>query len=74
MDLYTRSLFLLLWSLTLSECRQGFSEEPSYREVNPGDDAFLVCRIRDKSRNSQCIWQKDGKPIRLQVQAKHVLK
>ena len=61
-------LLLLLSSLVqLIHCKQGFSEQPSYREVNPGEDAYLTCRIRDKSRNSQCIWQKDGKPIRLQV-------
>ncbi|QQP50254.1 Uncharacterized protein FKW44_011191, partial [Caligus rogercresseyi] len=46
--------------------RQSFQDRPIYTEVNPGEDAILLCRIFEKSRNSDCIWQKDGKPIRLQ--------
>ena len=49
-----------------ASARQSFDEHPRYSEVNPGEDLVLTCRIFEKSRNSQCIWQKDGKPIRLQ--------
>ena len=49
------------------DCRQSFDREPDDRQINPGEDSVLACRIFDKHRNSQCIWQKDGKPIRIQV-------
>ena len=64
---------VIIYILTLStlvkivECRQSFDREPDDRQVNPGEDLDLACRIFDKNRNSQCIWQKDGKPIRIQV-------
>ncbi|XP_046434490.1 kin of IRRE-like protein 2 isoform X1 [Neodiprion fabricii] len=40
---------------------QKFEETPGYTEVNPGQDAKLSCRVRDK--RGQCIWQKDNKLI-----------
>ncbi|KPJ19927.1 Kin of IRRE-like protein 3, partial [Papilio machaon] len=40
---------------------QRFLEEPSYTEVNPGEDALLICRISDK--RGICSWQKDYKPV-----------
>lgn len=58
-------LFFML--LNCYDCRQSFDREPEERQVNPGDDAVMICRILDKHRNSQCIWQKDGKPVRIQV-------
>ena len=48
------------------EGRQSFDEHPKYAEVNPGEDVVMICRVFEKNRNSQCIWQKDGKPIRIQ--------
>lgn len=38
---------------------QQFEETPQYTEVNPGQDAKLVCRVLGK--RGQCIWQKDQK-------------
>lgn len=45
----------------LSVCRgiQQFEETPQYTEVNPGQDAKLICRVLGK--RGQCIWQKDQK-------------
>lgn len=42
-------------------CRgiQQFEETPQYTEVNPGQDAKLICRVLGK--RGQCIWQKDQK-------------
>jgi hypothetical protein len=53
--------------MSLTSGRQSFDREPDDRQVNPGEDSTMTCRIFDKHRNSQCIWQKDGKPIRIQV-------
>ena len=50
----------------VSCAKQAFDVQPRYQEVNPGEDVVLECRVSDKSRNSECIWQKDGKPVRLQ--------
>lgn len=38
---------------------QQFEETPQYTEVNPGQDAKLICRVLGK--RGQCIWQKDQK-------------
>lgn len=38
---------------------QKFEGTPVYTEVNPGQDAKLLCRVLDK--RGQCIWQKDNK-------------
>ena len=40
---------------------QKFEETPQYTEVNPSQDAKLICRVLDK--RGQCIWQKDQKVI-----------
>ncbi|CAO1380023.1 unnamed protein product [Diamesa hyperborea] len=40
---------------------QRFSEQPKYTEVNPGQDALLVCKVIDK--RGTCSWQKDNKPV-----------
>lgn len=50
-------LFLLL--LVVCHGIQQFEETPQYTEVNPGQDAKLVCRVLGK--RGQCIWQKDQK-------------
>lgn len=44
-----------------SDGLQRFSEQPRYTEVNPGQDALLVCKIIDK--RGTCSWQKDNKPV-----------
>ncbi|KYM88260.1 hypothetical protein ALC53_02742 [Atta colombica] len=48
-------------TLLLAVCHgiQQFEETPQYTEVNPGQDAKLVCRVLGK--RGQCIWQKDQK-------------
>jgi len=40
---------------------QRFSEQPKYTEINPGQDALLVCKVID--RRGSCSWQKDNKPV-----------
>ena len=50
---------------------QSFQKEPEYLEINPGANALLECRVFGKSRSSLCIWQKDGKPIRMQQDGKY---
>jgi len=60
------ALLALVASIPSSAARQAFAEEPRDVEVNPGDRAVLPCRVRDKSPNSLCIWQRDGRPVRAQ--------
>ena len=50
---------------------QSFQREPEYLEINPGENALMECRVFGKSRSSLCIWQKDGKPIRMQQDGKY---
>ena len=38
---------------------QSFKEEPTYTEVNPGDNTELRCVVNDIG--GECRWQKDGK-------------
>ncbi|XP_043682596.1 hemicentin-1 isoform X1 [Vespula pensylvanica] len=58
-----RSLLFLVQTVFLTVCHgiQQFEETPQYTEVNPGQDAKLICRVLGK--RGQCIWQKDQKPI-----------
>ncbi|XP_015602883.1 kin of IRRE-like protein 2 [Cephus cinctus] len=56
-----RSLVILLSLLQGCTAIQQFDETPQYTEVNPGQDAKLICRVQGK--RGQCIWQKDRKPI-----------
>ncbi len=39
-----RNIFFVLLGVVFCDARQSFEEEPSYREVNPGEDATLTCR------------------------------
>ena len=50
---------------------QSFQREPDYLEINPGANALMECRVFGKSRSSLCIWQKDGKPVRMQQDGKY---
>ena len=50
---------------------QSFQREPEYLEINPGENALMECRVFGKSRSSLCIWQKDGKPIRMPQDGKY---
>ena len=45
----------------LSGClsMQSFKEEPTYTEVNPGENTELRCVVNDIG--GECRWQKDGK-------------
>ena len=38
---------------------QSFKEEPTYTEVNPGENTELRCVVNDIG--GECRWQKDGK-------------
>ncbi|XP_026467304.1 hemicentin-1 [Ctenocephalides felis] len=40
---------------------QRFEKQPSYTEVNPGQDALLTCKVLN--RRGSCSWQKDNKPV-----------
>ncbi|XP_039276455.1 irregular chiasm C-roughest protein-like [Nilaparvata lugens] len=42
-------------------CLQRFEKQPSYSEVNPGEDIKLDCIII--SKKGSCSWQKDNKPV-----------
>lgn len=46
---------------TVANGLQRFSEQPKYTEVNPNQDALLVCKVID--RRGTCSWQKDNKPV-----------
>ena len=50
---------------------QTFQTEPEYLEINPGANALMECRVYGKARSSICIWQKDGKPIRMPQDGKY---
>ena len=50
---------------------QTFQAEPEYLEINPGANALMECRVFGKARSSLCIWQKDGKPIRMPQDGKY---
>lgn len=49
----------LLTLFSASMGLQKFAEQPKYTEVNPGEDALLMCKIIDK--RGTCSWQKDNK-------------
>ncbi|XP_050311765.1 irregular chiasm C-roughest protein isoform X2 [Anthonomus grandis grandis] len=40
---------------------QRFEKQPVYTEVNPGQDAYLECKVFNK--RGTCSWQKDNKPM-----------
>ncbi|XP_060519861.1 irregular chiasm C-roughest protein isoform X2 [Cylas formicarius] len=40
---------------------QRFEQQPTYTEVNPGQDAILACKVHNK--RGSCSWQKDNKPM-----------
>ncbi|KAK0162188.1 hypothetical protein PV327_008542 [Microctonus hyperodae] len=44
---------------------QNFEETPQYTEVNPGQDAKLICRVLGK--RGLCIWQKDQKSVAIKI-------
>ena len=49
---------------------QSFKEEPTYTEVNPGENTELRCVVNDIG--GECRWQKDGKVSSfVNVDAKH---
>ncbi|XP_049818433.1 irregular chiasm C-roughest protein isoform X2 [Aethina tumida] len=61
----TRWIFLLVLGSICNfkgiECIQRFEQQPSYTEVNPGQDALLICKVFNK--RGSCSWQKDNKPM-----------
>ncbi|XP_044016181.1 kin of IRRE-like protein 2 isoform X2 [Aphidius gifuensis] len=61
-------ILLIQVALVFTVCNgiQNFEETPQYTEVNPGQDAKLVCRVLGK--RGVCIWQKDQKPIGMHLQ------
>lgn len=50
---------IILSFVTEVHCVQRFEQQPSYTEVNPGQDALLVCKVFNK--RGSCSWQKDNK-------------
>ena len=59
-------ILLLVSVLHISRSAQYFSSVPGYTEVNPGSAVVLTCVVSDKSSLSECVWQHDGLPVRLQ--------
>ena len=57
---------ILLVTIQVSEEAQYFSTTPDYTEVNPGASVVLTCVVSDKSALSECVWQHDRLPVRLQ--------
>lgn len=53
--------FFFFFFFTAANGLQRFSEQPKYTEVNPNQDALLVCKVID--RRGTCLWQKDNKPV-----------
>ncbi|KAG5889614.1 hypothetical protein JTB14_002004 [Gonioctena quinquepunctata] len=55
--------FGLLLCLFIKESRavQRFEQQPSYTEVNPGQDTLIACKVFNK--RGTCSWQKDNKPM-----------
>ncbi|XP_074038362.1 kin of IRRE-like protein 1 isoform X2 [Leptinotarsa decemlineata] len=56
-------VFGLVFCFFVKENRavQRFEQQPTYTEVNPGQDALLVCKVFNK--RGSCSWQKDNKPM-----------
>ncbi|XP_055539584.1 uncharacterized protein LOC129726657 isoform X1 [Wyeomyia smithii] len=61
MDYRTLVILFLSTCIKDSVSLQRFAEQPKYTEVNPGQDALLVCKVIDK--RGVCSWQKDNKPV-----------
>lgn len=51
--------FFFFFHVSVSNGIQMFEETPQYTEINPGEDAKLICRVLGK--RGLCIWQKDQK-------------
>lgn len=60
-DLLIRLMYFYCFLFSVANGLQRFSEQPKYTEVNPGQDALLVCKVID--RRGSCSWQKDNKPV-----------
>ncbi|XP_045463992.1 hemicentin-2 isoform X2 [Harmonia axyridis] len=63
MMVITSSMFGLISIILIqgSAAVQRFEQQPSYTEVNPGQDAILLCKVFNK--RGFCSWQKDHKPM-----------
>ena len=59
-------LLLLLLATQPARPAQYFSTVPEYTETNPGSSVVLKCVVSDKAALSQCVWQQDGLPVRMQ--------
>ena len=53
--------FLLICLLSVVHSQQSFKEEPTYKEVYPGEEVILPCIINNKE--GECRWEKDGSPV-----------
>lgn len=56
-------VWLLLHLVLLVAGLQEWVEQPSGREVNPGEEAVLACRLRGKK--GDCRWERNGLPVGL---------
>lgn len=63
---FTASIIIIFAFVAGVHCVQRFEQQPSYTEVNPHQDALLVCKVFNK--RGSCSWQKDNK-----VRADHSL-
>lgn len=58
-QLFYTSINIILSFILGVQGVQRFEQQPSYTEVNPGQDALLVCKVFNK--RGTCSWQKDNK-------------
>lgn len=52
---------IVLITLTLTLSTQQWDEEPGYKEVNPGGEIVMVCKVKNKK--GECRWERDNTPI-----------
>lgn len=60
------SLIIVIMLADQSSEAQYFSTVPKYTEVNPGASIVMTCVVSDKSSLSECVWQHDRLPVRMQ--------
>ena len=53
--------FIVLITLKLALGTQEWDEEPGYKEVNPGGEVVMVCKVKNKK--GECRWERDNTPI-----------
>ena len=55
------SVIIALFCVTSTFATQSWEEEPGYKEVNPGGEVVMLCRVKNKM--GECRWERDNTPI-----------